>query len=653
MRLGVCYYPEHWPEDWWARDATRMAEMGIRQVRIGEFAWSRLEPQPGQLAFDWLERALDTLGGAGLSVILGTPTATPPKWLVDQDPGMLAVGPDGRVRGFGSRRHYCFSAPGYRAQCVRIVEALARRFGTHPAITGWQTDNEYGCHDTVESYSDHARAAFRVWLQARYGHDIAALNRAWGTVFWSLEFRHFGEIDLPSGTVTEANPAQRLDFQRFSSDQVASFNRLQADIIRAHSPGRDVIHNFMGQFTAFDHFDVGADLDVSSWDSYPLGFLEWFPWPVAVKERFLRQGHPDFTAFHHDLYRATSGGRWQVMEQQPGPVNWGRWNPAPLPGMVRAWSWEAFAHGAEVVSYFRWRQAPFAQEQMHAGLLRPDSSEAEAVPEVRRVAAEIAVLSGAVGDGTLQTGRAPVALMVDYAGIWSTQIQPQGADFRPLELILAVYAAARRLGLDVDVVAPGADLTGRRLLLLPHLPLWPGGLEARIQAAGCAVVAGPRTGSKTHDHAIPDGLPPQGLKALADLTVLRVESLRAGHAEPAGPFTVTRWLEHVATPLEPLARTAAGAGIAWQSGQVTYLATWPCAALLDHVLRPLAMAAGLAPLDLPDGLRLRRRGGVRFAINYEATPVDLTAFVPGLPASFAIGSPLLPPAGVAAWRDPG
>lgn len=644
MKLGVCYYPEHWPGDWWARDARRMADMGLKQVRIGEFAWSRLEPEPGQLDFDWLGRALDTLGEAGLEVVLGTPTATPPKWLVDSLPGMLAVDANGRERGFGSRRHYCFSSEPYRAECARIVTALANRFGTHPAVTAWQTDNEYGCHDTVESYSAAARTAFRAWLARRYG-SVEALNRAWGNVFWSLEYRGFEEIELPSGTVTEASPAHRLAFQRFSSDQVTSFNRLQADIIRARSPGRDIIHNFMGQFTAFDHFDVGADLDVSSWDSYPLGFLEWFAWPQAVKERFMRQGHPDFTAFHHDLYRATSGGRWQVMEQQPGPVNWGAWNPAPLPGMVRAWSWEAFAHGAEVVSYFRWRQAPFAQEQMHAGLLRPDSSEAEAVDEVRAVAAELAQVAGAV------TAQAPVALMVDYPGIWSTTIQPQGRDFRPLEIILAFYAAARRLGLDVDVVGPQADLTGYRLLLLPHLPIWPHGLETRIAAAGCQVVAGPRTGSKTGEHAIPDGLPPEGLKTLADLTVLRVESLRSGWHEPAGPYQVSRWLEHVRTSLPVQAATDSGHPVWIDGGQVQYLACWPCPQLLDDVLRPLAQAAGLEPLDLPDGLRLRRRGDVRFAVNYAPEPVSLGSHVPGLEGvQWLIGGPELAPAGVAAWR---
>jgi beta-galactosidase len=154
---------------------------------------------------------------------------------------------------------------------------------------------------------------------------------------------------------------------------VVRFNRRQCDILRAHSPGRDVVHNFMGFFTEFDHHAVGCDLDVASWDSYPLGFLEQFWFSDDEKNAYFRQGHPDIAAFHHDLYRGcTHGGRWSVMEQQPGPVNWARYNPAPLPGMVRLWTIEAMAHGAEMVSYFRWRQVPFAQEQMHAGLLRPD-----------------------------------------------------------------------------------------------------------------------------------------------------------------------------------------------------------------------------------------------------------------------------------------
>ena len=333
-------------------------------------------------------------------MVLGTPTATPPKWLVDEIPDMLPVGADGKVRRFGSRRHYDFSHEGYRRECRRIVTALAERFGTHPGVAAWQTDNEYDCHATALSYSESALRAFRSWLRRKY-RSAEALNRAWGNVFWSMEVSDFDEIELPILTVTQANPSACMDFRRFASDQVVSFNRLQADIIRKHSPGRDVIHNFMGRTLTFDHFDVGADLDVSSWDAYPLGFLsDRSDQDAKWKKRFLRTGDPDFQAFHHDLYRATSKGRWWVMEQQPGPVNWAHHNPTPRAGQVRLWTWEAFAHGAEVVSYFRWRQAPFAQEQMHAGLLRPDSVEAEGFAEAKQVAEEIAGIAPSLGANT-------------------------------------------------------------------------------------------------------------------------------------------------------------------------------------------------------------------------------------------------------------
>ena len=216
MQLGVCYYPEHWPETVWAEDAQRMRDMGVSIVRIAEFAWSRIEPEPGRFDWAWLDRAIETLHAQGLKLVMCTPTATPPKWLVDAHPEILPVGADGRVRGFGSRRHYCFSSPVYRLESQRITRAIGERYGQHPAVVAWQTDNEYGCHDTVLSYSEAARQGFRRWLHTRYG-TIDALNTAWGTVFWSQELRHFGEVELPVGSVTEGNPAQRLDHQRFAS----------------------------------------------------------------------------------------------------------------------------------------------------------------------------------------------------------------------------------------------------------------------------------------------------------------------------------------------------------------------------------------------------------------------------------------------------
>jgi beta-galactosidase len=621
VKLGCCYYPEHWPEDWWAEDARRMRAMGLSLVRIGEFAWSLIEPEGGaRFDWGWLDRAIDTLAAAGLRIILGTPTATPPKWLVDRMPDMVAIDEQGRPRGFGSRRHYCFSHEGYREECRRIVTALAERYGRHPAVAMWQTDNEYGCHDTVLSFSQAAASAFRGWCAARYG-TVEALNAAWGNVFWSMEYRSFAEIDPPNLTVTEANPAHWLDYRRFASDQVASFNRAQVDIIRAHAPGIDITHNFMGFFTEFDHHDVGRDIDVATWDSYPLGFLEQFWFSAEEKRAYLRQGHPDIAAFHHDLYRGCcakgSGGRWGVMEQQPGPVNWARFNPAPLPGMVALWTLEAAAHGAEFTSYFRWRQAPFAQEQMHAGLLRPDSSEAEAAEEVRLAAGMLAEI------GPQGTARAQAALVFSYEAAWVIGIQPQGQSFRYLELVFETYSALRARGLDVDIVAPDADLAGYRMVLVPTLPIVPQGFAERLAALQCPVLLGPRSGSKTASFRIPEGLAPGALKPLIPLTVTRVESLRGAFAEEAEGFAVTRWREDVASELAPELSDDAGRGIVYRHDHIRYCAVWPDRALLALLVERMADEAGAPLLDLPEGIRVRRTQSHVFTFNHAADPVPV------------------------------
>ncbi len=627
MRLGTCYYPEHWPEDWWADDAARMADMGLSRVRIGEFAWSRIEPEPGRYDWGWLDRAVETLHSAGLGIIMGTPTATPPKWLVDAMPDMLGVDTQGRPRNFGSRRHYCFSHRGYRAESARIVTAMADRYGTHPAVVAWQTDNEYGCHDTAVSYSDAARDAFRDWLIAKYG-DVAALNAAWGNVFWSMEYRAFGEVGLPNLTVTEPNPAHVLDFRRFASDEVVGFNRLQCDILRAASPERDIIHNFMGFFTQFDHHAVARDLDVVTWDSYPLGFLDSFGmFTVEEKVRYARQGHPDIAAFHHDLYRGmATGGRWAVMEQQPGPVNWSRHNPAPLPGMVRLWTLEAMAHGAELVSYFRWRQAPFGQEQMHSGLNRPDRVEDVGGAEVREVAKELRhpeLVSGSTVQREKPSqveGWMPkqvrhdgnkgqtVALLFSYEAAWVIETQPQGASFRYLDLVFAFYATLRRAGLNIDIVSPDADLSGYAMVVAPTLPILSDALADKLAALACPVLLGPRTGSKTADFAIPPNLAPGPLQRHLPIKIVRVESLAPALSEPL-------WIEHIDSDLKP-------DGPVWQHGNLRYLSIWPDTALLDTVITTMAAEAGLATTALPRDVRVRSAGNAVFAFNYGPDPVE-------------------------------
>lgn len=642
MRLGVCYYPEHWPESMWKDDAARMKALGIDRVRIGEFAWSRIEPTPGEYDWDWLDRAIETLAGEGLKVVMCTPTATPPKWLIDLHPDILPVGADGRARNFGSRRHYDFSSPSYFEASAKICTAVAERYGRHPAVAYWQTDNEFGCHHTVVSYSDAAAKRFREWLRARY-ESIDALNAAWGTVFWSMEYRGFDEIDPPVATVTEAHPSHRLDYRRFASDEVVRYNRMQVDIIRAHSPGRPVAHNFMQLFTEFDHYKVAADLDIATWDSYPLGALEeqWFD--PSIKAKWLRTGHPDFASFNHDVYRGMSKEPFWVMEQQPGPVNWAMWNPAPLPGMVRLWSWEAFAHGAGCVSYFRWRQVPFGQEQMHAGLNRPDNRLDVGGVEAQTVAREIADVLKADGESQVA---AKVALIWDYETKWVFEIHPQGADFHYPRFAFEYYSALRSLGLDVDVIPADAPLDGYSMIVVPPLPVLPATLAARLASSNAQIVLGPRTGSKTSSLTIPATLPPGDV---LPVRVWRVESMRPNVTEAVdGGGESRHWRDFIecGEGVQVQARFADGHPAVVSHGSITYLASLFDDAYTQQVFERIAGAAGLAPRRLPEGVRVSRRGPLTYVFNYGVTPYRIEEA-----ARFVAGQQDVPPQGVSIYRS--
>ena len=644
--LGACYYPEHWPEEWWAKDAQRMRELGIAYVRIGEFAWSRCEPRREEFAWGWLDRAIDALAAAGLKIVLGTPTATPPKWLMDEYPEIQPTDEEGRPRGFGSRRHYTFSSQAYRRESARIVEALAGRYGRHPALVGWQTDNEYGCHGTALSWGAEDLKAFRVWLRQNY-QSPEQLNQAWGSAFWSMEVQTFDEVALPNLTVTEPNPAARFDYWRFKSEEVAAYDRMQCEIIRRHSPGRWITHNFMGFFNDFDHWRLADHLDFAAWDSYPIGLVERFPFSEPERNRWQDTSHPDVAAFHHDLYRGVGRGRFWVMEQQPGPVNWAPWNPAPASGMVRLWTLEAHAHGAEVVSYFRWRQASSAQEQMHAGLNLPASHE---LSRGGREAAAAADDLARLGD-LPEVAPADVAIVYDYEAHWITTIQPQGADFRYCELVFRWYEAIRRLGLDVDFVPPGASLENYRLALAPCLPIVSDAAERAFATATGIVAFGPRSGSKTRRFSIPGELPPGPLQPLLNTRVTEVSSLRpgirvgvsgaiGGHAE--------RWREAAETRAETLAVFADdGAPALIARGNCFYLAFWPDAEALGMLMALLCRKAGLATIELPAEVRLRRRGNLAFAFNYGERPWR---------APFAeeplIGAPDVAPRSFAVWRRP-
>lgn len=602
-KLGTCYYPEHWSRDIWKSDVIRMVELGLSWVRIGEFSWSKIEPKEGELDWEWLDCIVELLRSHKLDIIMGTPTATPPKWVLDKYPDMLAIDELGNVRGFGSRRHYCFSHLGYRKEAERITREMVSRYGLK--VQAWQVDNEYGCHDTTLSYSQAALEGFRDWLSQKY-QSPSALNKAWGNIFWSMEINEFSDIELPNLTVTEPNPAHVMDFRRYTSDQVVKFNNSQVTVLRKFSKA-PLIHNYMGRITAFDHYEVGDDLDIASWDSYPLGFLEMVSdADEKFKAKYAHQGDPDFQSFHHDLYRTVGSGRWWVMEQQPGPVNWAAYNPAPLAGMVRLWSWEAIAHGAEVVCYFRWRQAPFAQEQMHAGLLRVDNVPAPAWNEISKLNSEINSL------GIIEQKDAHIALIFDYQSQWAWEIQPQAADFDYFREVFDTYSCLKKLGVDVDVCSSNdPNLNKYKIIFAPSL------FSTNEILENCSghLVLGPRFNSKTTDFKIPNPLPPNVMGL--DVIVERVETLRPNMSRPLkGAGSVIRWIEDISHNATVLDETKDGAPIILQQNNKTYLAACLDLTAKNKLFKKLLKDQGINYVEMPEGVRQRSTKNHKFIWNY-------------------------------------
>ena len=602
-RLGTCYYPEHWPREMWEDDANRMVKLGLSWVRIGEFSWSKIEPKEGKFDWDWLDHAVEILRRHNLDIIMGTPTATPPKWVLDKYPDMLALDENGNERGFGSRRHYCFSHLNYRYEAARITQQMVSRYGSK--VQAWQIDNEYGCHDTTLSFSQSALMGFQDWLSQKYQSPYT-LNQAWGNIFWSMEISEFSDVVLPNLTVTEPNPSHVMDFRRYTSDQVVAFNKLQVNVLREFTDA-PLIHNYMGRITAFDHYKVGSDLDIASWDSYPLGFLEMVSDANEdFKAEYAQQGDPDFQAFHHDIYRAVGRGRWWVMEQQPGPVNWASYNPAPLKGMVGLWSWEAIAHGAEAVCYFRWRQVPFAQEQMHAGLLRVDDMPAPAWDEISKLNSEINSL------GIVEQQDASVAIIFDYQSQWAWEIQTQAADFDYFREVFDTYSCLKKLGVDVDVCSSNdPNLSKYKIIFAPSLF----STNEVLEKCSGHLVLGPRFNSKTTDFKIPNPLPPNVMGL--DVIVERVETLRPNMSRPLkGAGSVIRWIEGITHNATVLDETKDGAPIILQQNNKTYLAACLDLIAKNKLFKELLKDQGINYKEMPEGVRQRSTKNHKFIWNY-------------------------------------
>ncbi|THF85716.1 beta-galactosidase [Deinococcus sp. KSM4-11] len=625
LLLGVCDYPEHVSPALWADFARQQRELGLSFVRLAEFAWSRMEPRAGEYDWAWLDEAIRVAADAGLKVVLCTPTAAPPAWLVQAHPDVLPVGRDGRVKTFGSRRHYDPASPVFREHSRRITRALAERYGQHPAVIGWQTDNEFGWGDTAQTYSPAAQDAFRMWLEARYG-TLDALNEAWGNVFWSMEYSDWAQIPLPGQAVAACSPSHTLDFMRFTSGLMASFQAEQVDILRECSPGRFVTHNFMGFFSAYDHYELSEGLDFASWDSYPTGTLtaidEWQVLAPEVAVTYARTGHPDITAFNHDLYRGlTRRGHW-IMEQQCGQIDWAPSNPLPATGAVELWTAQAWAHGADGVAYFRWQAATMAQELLHSGLLRHDGTPDRGYTEVQGIDPAAYPLAPVANR---------VALLHDYESLWAYNAQPHASGMNYWAQTFAYYRALRALGVDVDIVHPDSDLGGYGVIVAPALTVMTPQRAGHLTEAAthAKVVFGPRTALRGRSGRAQDGGGFGPLSALLGARPLNFDSLPNGLEQAVmladRTYAARLWAESYDPQGADTLATYAGGPLDGQAavirhGNVTVIGAHSVT-LISSILTELLEEAGIEVTPLPEGIRLSRRGDLTLVQNWTAHAV--------------------------------
>ncbi|MEK3882784.1 beta-galactosidase [Paenibacillus sp. PL2-23] len=494
LRLGVCYYPEHWKEELWADDFRRMAELGISIVRVGEFAWSIFEPREGVFSFELFDKALELAHQHGLQIIMGTPTATPPAWLTQKYPEVLNVNFNGQTIEHGLRRHYNYNSPKYRELCAIIVRRMAEHYRDHPAIVGWQIDNEFNC-EISEFYSPADHAAFREWLQRKYG-SLEALNEAWGTVFWSQTYTDWSQVHLSRMTTAgkQPNPHLYLDEKRFISDSVIDFAKVQVDIIREIAPRHWVTTN--GLFGHLDsHRMTDELLDFFSYDSYPQ-FSTIFQDPNEESPLADRGWSQTLSTVR------SISPQFCVMEQQAGPGGWvNRLDmPSPKPGQMRLWTYQSIAHGANMVVYFRWRTATFGHEMYWHGLNDYHNRENRRIREARGIGRELAE-AGARIASTLY--KAEVAIVRDYDNEWDGEYDVWHGPFY-WQSRTAWYKALTRRHIPCDTLCLRQGTTLEELrkykaLIYPHAAIMTDEAAALLEeyvSQGGIVVFACRTGYK-------------------------------------------------------------------------------------------------------------------------------------------------------------
>ncbi|MDR6504686.1 beta-galactosidase [Arthrobacter oryzae] len=626
---GLCYggdyNPEQWPREVWVEDIALMKEAGINLVSVGIFSWVLLEPREGEYDFEWLDHLMDLLAGAGISVDLGTPTAAPPAWFWKKYPQGRPVTREGVPLGSGSRGMASPSSPEYLRAATNITEQLARRYGSHPALVLWHVHNEYGA-PVSDSYDEYSVAAFREWLQERYG-SLDALNQAWGTLFWGQKYGEWDEIDAPRIAASVSNQAQRLDFRRFTSDALLKCFIAERDVIRQYTPELPVTTNFMAtNCLAADYWKWSREVDIVSNDHY-----------LAAE----RTDNHILLSMDADLTRSLAGNRpWMLMEHSTGAVNWQGRNIAKRPGELARNSISHLARGADAVMFFQFRASRFGAEKFHSAMLPHAGTGTRIWREVLELGDDLKKLSAVKGS----TVQARVAILWDVESFWAQDLEWRpSSDLNHRERIEAYYSVLWEHGITADFAHPEADLSGYDLVLAPALYLVGDTAAANLRDyvdGGGHLLVSYFSGIVDFNDTVPDGASPGGLRDVLGLEIHEFLPLRAGETanlsngsagvvwaediHPATATVVASYLDGPAASGPAITRNAFGAGTAW------YVSTKLDGGDLTAVVLDAVRAAGLeAAPKLPAGLEVITRSNstdsFTFLINHSDAEVEYPA----------------------------
>ncbi len=624
IAFGCDYNPEQWSPEVWTEDIALMSEAGVDLVAINIFGWSHLQPRPGHFDFTALDEIIERLHAAGIRINLGTGTASAPAWLTQAHPEILPVTEDGTRRYPGGRQAWCPSSPVFRTAALSLVAEVARRYGQHPAVELWHVSNELGCHNAL-CYCDVSAAAFRRWLEERYV-TIDALNAAWGTAFWSQTYGTWDEILPPLATLSTRNPGQLIDFHRFSSDELLGYYRAEVEVIRPLSD-IPITTNFMvtAHIENLDYWSWAADMDIVANDHY----LDH------------RLGNPRAElSFAADLSRGLAGGDpWLLMEHSTGAVNWQPLNKPKAPGEIIRNSLTHVARGADGVCFFQWRASVQGSEKFHSAMLPHAGTDSAVWREV----VELGGIIDRIGEIAGSRVVADTAIVWSWQSWWATQTESRPSHaLGYLDQVHAAYKALLSLGITVDVIAPGADLSGYRLVIVPglHMVSEPDAavITDWVASGGTALVTFYSGIVDENDRVWTGGYTGPFRDALG----VRVEEFAPVAADQplalSSGATASLWSERLHTTTAEVHDTfldgpSAGAPAltrnAWGQGAAWYASTLFDAPHYRSVLARIVAEAGVGSLSGTSDVEVVRRRGADadylFVINHGEQPARVSA----------------------------